>query len=80
MILLDKNFLVELKKALQNTNLKIDLDKLDADKDLFEQGVDSFDFLMMLYAIEEHFKIPVSDNFESEDLNTLNKIFEVVRN
>lgn len=71
--------LEELKKALQSTNLKIDLDKLDADKDLFDQGVDSFDYLMMLYAIEEYFKIPVSDNFESGDLNTLNKIFKIIR-
>ena len=71
--------LEELKKALQSTNLKIDLDKLDADKNLFDQGVDSFDHIMIIFAIEEYFNVKISDeDLNSGKMSTLNNILRFI--
>ena len=39
---MERNYLDELKEVAKNNNLNINLDNITADKNLFEQGVDSF--------------------------------------
>ena len=75
-----KDYMSELKNALKNTTLNIDLDKIDPDKDLTLQGVDSFDYLMLLYTVQDYFRVEIPDDaMISGSLNTLNKIFDLVR-
>lgn len=75
-----KDYMNELKEALKNTTLNLNLDKIDPDKDLFSQKVDSFDYLMLLYAVQDCFHVEVPDDaMISGSLNTLNKIFELIR-
>ena len=77
---MEKNDLDELKVAAKDNNLNVNLDALDADKDLFEQGVDSFDYLLLLYAVQDKFRVEFPDDaLLTGTLNTLNKIIEFVK-
>lgn len=77
---MERNYLDELKVAAKDNNLNINLDALDADKDLFEQGVDSFDYLLLLYAVQDKFRVEFPDDaLLNGTLNTLNKIIEFVK-
>lgn len=77
---MERNYLDELKTAAKDNNLNVNLDALDADKDLFEQGVDSFDYLLLLYAVQDKFRVEFPDDaLLTGTLNTLNKIIEFVK-
>lgn len=77
---MERNYLNELKVAAKDNNLNINLDALDADKDLFEQGVDSFDYLLLLYAVQDKFRVEFPDDaLLTGTLNTLNKIIDFVK-
>lgn len=71
-------YMEELKKALKKTTLQIEIDEIDPDKNLAEQGVDSFDHLLMLYAIGDYFQVDISSDVDIDELSTLNKIFEII--
>lgn len=76
-----ENYLDEFKKAVKNTNLDIDFDKVDPNKDLSLQGLDSMDNVNMLFAIEDYFHISIPDDaLLSGKLNTLNSILEYISN
>ena len=76
-----ENYLDEFKKAVKNTNLDIDFDKVDPNKDLSLQGLDSMDNVNMLFAIEDYFHISIPDAaLLSGKLNTLNNILEYISN
>lgn len=51
------------------------------DEDLFESGrLDSMTFVEMLYAIEENFGIIIPPSeFQRSDINTANKIINIVK-
>lgn len=75
-----KDYKNEFGKKLKDITLNIDLDKIDPDKDLLSQGVDSFDYLMLLYAVQYCFHVEITDDaVYSGSLNTLNKIFDLIR-
>ena len=74
-----RNYLDELKEAIKDTNLDVDFDKLDLDKDLSAQGIDSVDYINMLFAIEDYFHISIPDDaLLNGKLDTLNKIFNFI--
>lgn len=76
-----KIYLEEFKKAIRTTNLDIDFDKVDPNKDLALQGLDSMDNVNMLFAIEDYFNISIPDDaLLSGKLNTLNSILEYISN
>lgn len=76
---MEKNYLTELKEAIKDTNLDVDFDKLDLDKDLSAQGIDSVDYINMLFAIEDYFHISIPDDaLLNGKLDTLNKIFSFI--
>lgn len=68
------------KEAMKNTTLELDLDKLDPDKDLSAQGVDSMDTINLLFAIGDYFHVDIIDSVGIEDLSTLNKIIALLQN
>ncbi len=77
---MEKNYLNELKDAARDNNLNINFDRLDPDKNLFDQRVDSFDYLLLLYAVQDHFHVEVPDDaMLSGTLNTLNKILDFIK-
>ena len=77
---MERNYLEELKTAAKANNLNVNLDELDADKDLFEQRVDSFDYLLLLYAVQDKFHVEFPDDvLLTGKLNTLNKIIDFVK-
>ena len=77
---MERNYLDELKEVAKNNNLNINLDNITADKNLFEQGVDSFDYLLLLYAVQDKFHVEFPDDaLLTGNLNTLNKIFSFVK-
>lgn len=73
------NYMKAFKEAMKNTTLELDLDKLDPDKDLSAQGVDSMDTINLLFAIGDYFHVDIIDNVGIEDLSTLNKIIALLQ-
>ena len=57
----------------------VDLDKIDVDKKIMEQGIDSLDFTKLLFEIEDTFGIEVPDeDYNAKSWDTINKIVEKV--
>lgn len=73
------DYISEFKEAMKNTTLELDLDKLDPDKDLSAQGVDSMDTINLLLAIGDYFHVDIIDSVGIEDLSTLNKIIALLQ-
>ena len=77
---MNKDYMTELKESLKNVRLDIEIDKIDPDKDLDKQGVDSMDNINMLFAIEDYFAVNIPDDaLISGKLSTVNKIIEFIR-
>jgi acyl carrier protein len=63
--------------VIDKANLVKDIDALEHDKPLNEQGVDSLDFSGVLFNIEEEFDIEIPDE-DIGDLQTINSILSYV--
>lgn len=57
----------------------VDVDNLDPDKKLMDQGIDSLDFTKVLFEIEDTFNLEIPDeDYDNKKWDTLNKIVENV--
>lgn len=57
---------------------KVDVDNLDPDISLMDQGVDSLDRSSVFLRIEDEFGVSISDQ-QIEELDTINKIIEFLK-
>ncbi|QIR75447.1 acyl carrier protein [Sulfurospirillum diekertiae] len=67
-----------IKKLIVLADVVIDVEKIDVNKSLVEQGIDSLEFVNICLVIEETFGIKIPDE-DLEDLNTINNIIDYVR-
>ena len=67
-----------IKKLIVLADVVIDVEKIDVNKSLTEQGIDSLEFVNICLVIEETFCIKIPDE-DLEDLNTINNIIDYVR-
>lgn len=67
-----------IKKLIVLADVVIDVEKIDVNKSLTEQGIDSLEFVNICLVIEETFGIKIADE-DLEDLNTINNIIDYVR-
>lgn len=71
----------EIFKIMEENEIDIDIDKLDYDVALNDQGVDSLDITSILFAVEEKYQIRIPDeDIENEKLSSINAIVEYVNN
>ena len=71
----------EILKIMEENEIDIDIDKLDYDVALNDQGVDSLDITSILFAVEEKYQIRIPDeDIENEKLSSINAIVEYVNN
>lgn len=69
------NIDAELLKTIWSTpEIKIDVAGLKDDVPLAAQGVDSLEMMNLMLALEEHFKIKISD----QDIETMKSIPDVI--
>jgi len=61
--------------VIAKANLVKDVSKLEADKALLEQGIDSLDFSGVLFNMEEAFDIEIPD----EDIDQLKTLEDIVK-
>ena len=59
--------------VIRKANVVKDVDVLDNDKSLTDQGVDSLDFSSLLFNVEEEFKVEIPDE-DIDGLQTINQI------
>lgn len=73
-----QNIREELKKLI-NEVMNLDIDKIDNNKNLSEiDAWDSFNNLMLISKAEDYFKIKFG-LADIEDVNTINKIIDIVK-
>ena len=66
-------------KIIQEAGTTVEIKKLDYDKKLLDQGMDSLDLITTLFAIEEAYKIKVEeDDIDQGKLGSINAIVEFV--
>ncbi len=63
----------QILETIENANLVKDVNALDLDKPLREQGVDSLDFSGVLFNLEEAFDIEIPDE-DMDGLQTINQM------
>jgi acyl carrier protein len=74
------NITIENIKAIfrKEVDARVDVEGMDPDKSISDQGVDSLDQSSVFLALEDEFGIKIEDE-DIEKLNTLNKIFEFIK-
>lgn len=65
--------------TIEKANLISDVNSLDLDKPLRDQGIDSLDFSSVLFNMEETFGIEIPDD-DIDSLETVNQILTYVNN
>jgi acyl carrier protein len=66
---------------IQNSDIRVNIEQLDFDELLTEQGLDSLDITTILFSIEEIYQIRVlEDDIEQGKLATINSMIEYVNN
>jgi acyl carrier protein len=69
----------EILKIIQEAGTPVEIEKLDYDKKLLDQGLDSLDLISTLFAIEEAYKVKVEeDDIEQGKLGSINAIVKFV--
>lgn len=69
----------EILNIIQKAGTTVEIEKLDYDKRLLDQGMDSLDLISTLFAIEEAYKIKVEeDDIDQGKLGSVNAIVEFV--
>ena len=64
---------------IRKNEIKIDLPTLDHNKRLMDQDFDSLDMASTFFALEEHYKIKISEaDIDQEKLVSINAIVEYV--
>lgn len=70
--------IIELAKTAK-LDPDVDFDKIDADKKLLEQGLDSLDFTKLMFLIEDNFEMEIPDeDYDAKSWDTINKIVEKI--
>ena len=68
----------QIKEIIHNDiDPQIDLDIMDSNIPLIEQGIDSLDMYTLLLEIEEKFDVEIPDS-DAEGLSTINAIIEYI--
>ena len=66
---------------IRNCEINVNVEQLDFDEILTEQGLDSLDITTILFSIEEIYQIKVlEDDIEQGKLATINSMIEYVNN
>lgn len=61
--------------VIADANIPVDINRLDPQKELVKQGVDSLDMMNLLFALEEKFKIKIGEkDIEAGNFATIDKI------
>ena len=69
----------DILNIIRETATMVDVEKLDYDKRLTAQGMDSLDLISTLFAIEELYKIKIEeDDIEQGKLASINAIVEFI--
>lgn len=69
----------DILNIIQNAGTPVEVEKLEYDKKLSDQGMDSLDLISTLFAIEEAYKIKVEeDDIDQGKLGSINAIVEFV--
>lgn len=69
----------EILNIMEESEINIDISKLDYDEPLIDQGVDSLDMMSILFALEEQFKISIpEEDIEQGKLSSVNTILAYV--
>jgi len=69
----------DILKAIEKANAVNDVNALEVDKLLSDQGVDSLDFSGVLFNLEEAFNIEIPDE-DIDGLATINDLVQYVNN
>jgi acyl carrier protein len=74
------NITIENIKAIfrKEVDARVEVEGMDPDKSISDQGVDSLDQSSVFLALEDEFGIKIEDE-DIEKLNTLNKILEFIK-
>jgi len=62
----------------EEVDKKVDVDNLDANLSLMDQGVDSLDRSSIFLRLEDDFGVTISDD-QMEELTSINKIIEFLK-
>jgi acyl carrier protein len=69
----------DILNIIQKAGTPVEIEKLDYDKRLLDQGMDSLDLISTLFAIEEAYKIKVEeDDIDQGKLGSINAIVKFV--
>ena len=64
---------------IRKNEIKIDLPKLDHNKQLIDQGFDSLDMATIFFALEEHFQIKIHEpDIDQGKLSSINAMVEYI--
>ncbi len=65
--------------VITDANIPVDVNKLDSQKDLVKQGIDSLDMMNFFLALEEKFEVKIGEaEIESGEFATIQKIVEKI--
>lgn len=66
-------FKKKIKEILESEFETIDVNKIDEDKELSQQGLDSLDFFTLIFKIQEEFNIEIPES-DAENCKTIVKL------
>ena len=71
---------VEILEILRKNTNNIDVESLELETNLTEQGLDSLDLISTLFAIEEKYKVKISEeDIEAGKFRSINQILQSLR-
>ena len=68
-----KMFKKKIREILESEFDTIDINKIEEDKELSQQGLDSLDFFTLIFKIQEEFNIEIPES-DAEHCNTVVKL------
>tara|TARA_B100000900_G_C20533076_1_gene697150 strand:+ start:154 stop:420 length:267 start_codon:yes stop_codon:yes gene_type:complete len=68
-----KMFKKKIREILESEFETIDVNKIDEDKELSQQGLDSLDFFTLIFKIQEEFNIEIPES-DADNCKTIAKL------
>lgn len=74
---MSKALLEQILELIENAKIVKNVNSLDHEKSLSDQGIDSLDFSSLLFSIEEFFDIKIPDE-DIENLNSIKQLHDYI--